>query len=678
MWPFAFIIFFSAFLLFQVQPLISKFILPWFGGSASVWLVAMLFFQLLLLLGYLYSFILNHFKVKTQKYVHLFLIFVTLLTLPIIPEAEWKPIDSSWPAIKIIVILFLTVGLPYFVLSTTGPLLQAWYVRKNPAKNPYILYALSNAGSLIGLISFPFLFEPFLDSFTQAWFWSGGFLLFGLAVFVLVFKKLKALPEKLFIETAKENIKPLRLALWIIFPALASAIFLAVTNHICLDVATIPFLWILPFSLYLLTFIITFADPYFYKRGFYIAASLFCLAVVPFLVFYREIVSFDISLQVVSYLLVLFVTCMTCHGELYRLKPKAESLTYYYLMIAIGGALGGLFVSVIAPLIFTAYWELPFCILALLVVICLKHFGSNGFKTEVSYKNRKVIIICFILLCVFFIGYIIYAQKSGAKRTIAAQRNFYGTLRVEDIDSREVGKQERYLLYGSTVHGNSLREQGKDIPYLGYYAEGSGVGVLMEEIINTPNREVALIGLGTGTLAYYGNEGDNFTFYEINPAVLPYAEQYFSYLKESRAKINHVLGDARLSLEKEPNNKFDSLVLDAFSSDSIPVHLLTKEAFEMYLKKMKEKSVMAVHISNRHLDLTPVLRALADYFDLDMAIISAPKDEAKKRHNSTWILLAKDKSILHSRELDALYTKEAVKSINIWTDHYSNLFKILK
>ena len=676
MWPFALLVFFSAFLLFQVQPLISKFILPWFGGSASVWLVAMLFFQIFLLLGYLYSFIVNHFKFKTQKYIHLILILLTIFTLPIIPSLSMRPTDSTFPVLKIILLLTLTVGLPYFVLATTGPLLQAWYVRKYPQKNPYILYALSNVGSLLALITFPFVVEPLFDSFWQAWAWSGAFVVFGLGVGVLLWSKFKKAPtEPTKLETP-QKVGFSKTLLWILFPALASAGFLAVTNHICLDVATIPFLWILPFCIYLITYILSFADGDFYVKKIYIPLLIILLFTCPFLVFNNGIGGLGLLFQILSYSLILFVVCMVCHGELYRLRPASNLLTRYYLMMSVGGAIGGLFVAILAPLVFTAYWELPIVLFITTLLITIKHINKIGVKATAT--ERKLIYTALVILIIFFAYFVYSIQYKSEKGNIAVGRNFYGVLRVKESLVTDKGVLKRTLLNGVTLHGDEFRKDGVSFPAMSYYSEKTVAGLLLEKIIKKDYREIGLVGLGTGTLAYYGQPNDTFTFFEINQAVIDYAEKYFFYLHNTKAQVKMVLGDARLSLEKEPDKQYDLLVLDAFSSDAIPVHLLTDEAFQLYLNKIHEDGAIVVHVSNRYLDLAPVVKAVADKYGLGFVQVLTPEDKEKYSYTSDWILLTKNQSILNNQELLPYVTQKNVKKVKAWTDHFSDLFTILK
>jgi len=677
MWLFASLIFLSAFLLFQVQPLISKFILPWFGGSASVWLVAMVFFQLVLLLGYLYSYLLNHFKFKTQKIVHLVLILVTISTLPIIPNSALKPLDSSWPTLRILFVLLVTVGLPYFALSTTGPLLQAWYVRKYQHKNPYILYALSNVGSLIALVSFPFLFEPFFSNIKQAWIWSIVFVVFGIGVGILVWKQLRGtLAEKAEEVVAHERISLGRTILWIMLPALASAAFLAVTNHICLDVATIPFLWILPFSLYLLSFILTFLDEIFYKKMFFFILLLASLVGSPLLVFNNAIGTLGIGFQLFSYSLILFTICMVCHGELYRLRPAPKLLTCYYLMIAIGGALGGIFVAIVAPLVFKAYWELP--IVLFTTNILLGVLQIQKLKGRTTARERRFLISGIICLSVFFAFYFYCIQRKADIGVINNERNFYGVLRVIERETQTAGIYKRYLLHGVTLHGEELVRGDKVMPSFSYYSEKTGLGLLLQKVMMQPNREVGLVGLGTGTSAYYGRTGDNFTFFDINPTVVDFATKYFSYLGNSLANIKTILGDARLSLEKEPDKKYDVLALDAFSSDAIPVHLLTEEAFDLYRDKLKDSGVIAVHISNRYLDLAPVVKAAAEKNGFKCLYVYTKQDDNKTYYGADWILVTKNEAVIKSEELKPFLGEREVRDIRPWTDHFSNLFTILK
>jgi len=693
---FAVSIFLSAFLLFQLQPMIGKFILPWFGGTPAVWSTVMLFFQILLTGGYAYAYWLTERVNKQRQFLlHVSLItfaFLILITLsmfwesPVTPDSGWKPESASSPVFDIFKLLAVSVGLPYFILAANGPLMQAWFSRIFPDRAYARLYALSNLGSLLGLLTYPFLIEPFLSLRWQGWAWALGFLLFGLIVIWIASRNGRATDRAQVAVGAEWGRARPSLALkslWIALSGTASLFLLSVTNQITQEVAVIPFLWVLPLALYLLSFILMFSGESGYPRKPVIVLLLLSAGLTLFVML--NATSLSIYWQVLAYCLLLFSACMMCHGELYLLRPPAHSLTTFYLMVSIGGAFGGVFVSLLAPVIFNGYWEF-FVGLATTIAILLTVLRSSreGDRTETKAQNSRVRFIfttfCLVTLMLTFISRFF----SGA---LYAERNFYGVIRVNERFP-EGSMQRAYMMsHGITVHGLQFIEPELHGLPTTYYVPESGAGLA---ILHHPKygqtMRVGLLGLGVGTLVAYAQPGDEYRLYEINPAVTDLADGkggYFSFLRNSPANITTVLGDARISLERElaednPQN-FDVLVLDTFSSDSIPVHLVTKEAFALYLAHLAPDGIIAAHITNLHLDLQPVFWQLAQHYGLRMERINYEGD-LMGGFASHWILMARDPALLEQSAIQAhaMDLHNYSTTLKLWTDDYSNLFQILK
>jgi SAM-dependent methyltransferase len=665
----------SAFLLFQVQPVIARIILPWFGGSAGVWTTCLLFFQSVLLLGYLYAhWLYGKLRPRAQMLAHIGLLAVSLAVLPIWPSASWKPTGGADPTLRILLLLAATVGLPYFLLSTTGPLLQAWYARRYRGAMPYRLYALSNAGSMFALVSYPVLFEPWLGTRHQALSWSwayGVFILLCGATAWLGRKSVVAQPEP-----APDSRDPARtIFFWIALPACASILLLAITNHLTQNVAAIPFLWLLPLSLYLFSFILCFDDAWWYRRttflGFFaVAVGSMAYALSP------EFQNHPIKVMIPFFAVGLFICCMVCHGELARLKPHPSQLTIFYVMIALGGALGGVFVALIAPHMFSGFYELPVGLAACagVVLAVLRADPESGLGG--SWRRPAPLGAALLTLAVAgYLGFVIHERGKDARVMV---RNFYGGLRVMDAVADDSDEPIRRLMHGTITHGEQyLNPKFQNRPTT-YYGANSGVGRAIRQDQESGPVRVGVIGLGTGTLAAYGRAGDYFRFYEINPLVLRLAHTEFTYLKICKARLDVALGDARLSLEREPIENFDVLAVDAFSSDAIPIHLLTREAFILYFRHLKADGVLAVHVSNKHLNLTPVVKLAAASLGKDARLVDT-EDEGNEVFGSTWVLVTSsagffDKPLLRT----AAVAVPLPRKMRMWTDDYSNLFQILK
>jgi len=731
MLAYALTIFTGAFLLFQVQPLIGKFVLPWFGGTPAVWTTCLLFFQLLLLGGYAYAHWLTRWlKPRSQAFLHGVLLLAALAALPIIPADRWKPRSGSDPTWRILLLLAASVGLPYFVLSTTGPLMQSWLGRTHPGRSPYRLYALSNAASLLALLSYPFLIEPNLTRRAQAGVWSAGLACFALACGYCAWRLSKAPNAPTSAEPVALETPPTfgQKFLWVSLPACATVLLLATTNKLCQDMAVVPFLWVLPLTLYLLSFVLCFDHQRWYDRPLFSVLLPPALAGVCWALFRG--VELALIRQICIYSAGLFVGCMVCHGELCRLKPSPRYLTGFYLLLAAGGAMGGMFVAVIAPLVFNSYLEFHIGLwgcAALLLWVCLRErsfaiaasIGAGGLcvtvATAIIYRSaflekwwwwfgaQALLVISFVagnlrgsrrwtwrawgygLVALASLGWILIQQvRSGEEGAILRVRNFHGTLTVLERDTDTPDRHHFTLMNGRIQHGMQLTDPEYSFVPTTYYVETSGIGLALRHFPRQSERRIGLVGLGTGTLATYGRSGDVLRIYEINPQVRRLAESRFTYLKQCPAKVEIVMGDARLSMEAEQPQWYDVLALDAFSSDAIPVHLLTKEAVEVYLRHLKPDGVLAVHVSNRYLRLEPVVAGLAEHFKLKSAVITDNSPEKWWGNASTWVLLTYNTEFL---ELEAIRkatdaadvdSTNSTRHVPLWTDDHTSLLGILK
>lgn len=680
---YALTIFTGAFLLFQVQPLIGKYILPWFGGGPGVWTTCMLFFQMLLLGGYAYAHLLTtRLRPRAQTVVHLVLLLAALALLPIIPSDAWKPAPGSEPVGSILLLLTVCVGLPYFVLSTTGPLLQCWFSLRHPGVSPYRLYALSNVGSLLALVSYPFLVEPALSRREQALLWSGGMVLFAVCCGYCAWqlRRQPLAPVNVPVgqggETEDAPISWRRRLLWLALPAVASVLLLATTNKLCQDVAVIPFLWVLPLSLYLLSFIISFDNPRWYSRLWFGPALMLALGwVVSVMIIGTKV---PLLHQIGAYSTAVFVCCMVCHGELYRLKPATRQLTSFYLLISAGGALGGLCVAVLAPLVFTDFFELHLGLFACALLALAVLFGD---RAGALYRGRRLWAWACLVLALICLGLaLVHEVRAGKRSAIMSSRNFYGTLTVFEYNESDADSRYYVLQHGRITHGLQFRDPVSSRWPTTYYGETSGIGLVLRHFPRQQGQRIGLVGLGTGSLAVYAKAGDYLRIYEINPAVKQLAATAFSYLKESPAKIEVAMGDARLSMEREAPRQFDVLALDAFSSDAIPAHLLTREAFAVYQRHLKPDGVIAVHISNRHLNLEPVVKKLAEHFKYRTAVIDFTEDsENWWLYSCTWVLVTNNQKLLKDSSIAGATNppKTNQAPVRLWTDDYSALFQVL-
>ncbi len=698
-------VFASAFLLFEIEPIIAKMILPWFGGGAAVWAVCLVFFQTALLLGYLYADVLaRQFSVTAQGRIHAVLLLISLLALRIVPSQEWKPPGPEHPAMRILLLLCATVGLPFFVLSTTSPLLQAWHAKTRPASRPYRFYALSNIGSMLALVSYPILLEPWISTSHQALGWSAGYVVAVVLCVVIALTQRSAERAQTADSSAAEGSGSafitadiagvarqangshvpagLRL-LWLALAACSSALLLAVTNHITQNIASVPFLWILPLSLYLLSFILCFDARGWYRRGLFlrllgIAIGAMAYALAP------SFAGLPWKVMIALFCAGFFVCCMFCHGELERLKPAPEHLTDFYLMVALGGAIGAVFVGIVAPAIFSGYYELHVGLGLCAILVLAVHYRDPQSRFYGKRLNAGWLIMAGLVVAL--VASLVVTAREQAFGARLMVRNFYGELRV--IDSKQASTfarssmdlRFRKLMNGTIDHGAQFLSPALRRAPTTYYGFGSGIGVTLRAAAEKRPLRVGAIGLGIGTVAAYGRAGDSYTFYEINPLVEKVAEQQFTFLQDSPAKIAIVLGDGRLSLEREKPQHYDVLIVDAFSGDSIPVHLLTRQAFQLYFRNLKPDGVLAVHISNQYLNLEPVVAAAASALGKEAVIVNHQVAVSEGVYPSTWILVGSRKGFLAEAEIEKAgeILPANVPKSRLWTDNYSSLWRVLK
>ncbi|MBK6999800.1 MAG: fused MFS/spermidine synthase [Rhodoferax sp.] len=665
-------IFLSAFLLFQVQPLIGKMILPWFGGSAAVWTTCMLFFQLVLLLGYFYS----HWVVRTlsptrQSLVHGTLLLVSLLLIPIAPSVDWKPMGAENPTLRILGLLTVSIGLPYFVLSTTGPLLQAWFARERFGLVPYRLFALSNFGSMLALLAYPIAVEPVFPTLWQSYLWSGLYACFVAACGLLAWRGRHG--EALVLPTQADGPAPhwRDKLLWAALAACPSILMVADTSFLTTNIAPMPMIWVAPLALYLLSFILAYERRGIYQRRIYLpllVLGLSALAYLPTL----SINALPIYLSMGINLSAFFVACMVCHGELSRQQPHPSHLTGYYLMLSLGGVVGGFFVGVVAPYTFNSNYELSIAIVLTGLVTAIAVIPRTRFSRPL-WRTLSLAGTATLLIGLSWLRIDDHIEETrGAEVTL---RNFYGTLQV--FNNTERGS--RTMFHGQITHGRQFTAPDKlDMPTT-YYSPEGGVGKAML-ILRAQGRplRVGVIGLGVGTLVSYGRQGDYFRLYEIDPLVIDIAHKNFSYLSRTAARTEIVLGDARLQLEMEPDQQFDLLVVDAFSGDSVPVHLLTYEAFAQFFRHLKPHGVLAVHITNRFLDLRPVVQTAAEHFGTEVRLVNAVGVPEKLVLRSSWALLTRDAEFLRHPDLSSAIVIPAQAGFRPWKDDYSSILSIIQ
>lgn len=724
---YALTIFLSAFLLFQVQPLIGRYILPWFGGTPAVWTTCMLFFQSVLLGGYAYAhWTTNFLRPRGQAGLHLLLLTLSMSCLPITPDASWKPTGSEMPVGRILLLLGATIGAPYFLLSSTGPLMQGWFSQTHPDKSPYRLYSLSNIGSLLALITYPFVFEPYLTLHTQGRMWSWGYLAFALCGAWCALRQMprSSTAERFTVEpaarprqvktqsAASDGQRPQwdSLLLWLGLSACGSTVFLATTNQLCQEISVVPTFLILPLALYLLSFVICFDNERWYDRGVFTPLLIYA-SVWACIVLSRGVEATFLA-QIIAFPLAMFAAVMCCHGELVRAKPHPRFLTLFYLTVSVGGALGGVVVALVAPYLFNGHWEYHFGLIATGLILAYSMFRHPSPRPFIQGNEWGWIVLATIWMAVA--GVLFTQAREELDECVFVTRNFYGVLRVKETRNIDENDGEnlstRTLVHGRIMHGFQFLDPVRSLWPTSYYGPKSGVSVATtfhpRRQAEIPLR-IGVVGLGTGTIAALAKPGDTMRFYEINPAVLALSdpsflklrestakapdqgnggEPYFTYLRDSKATVEVVLGDARVQMEHElaanDSQQFDVLAIDAFSSDSIPIHLLTKECVEVYFKQLKseegKEGILALHISNRVVNLKGICRGLAKEFNTSCLLIESVDDDYVGESGATWALLTRNLEFLQTFEVEQATTAWAKSDPKplLWTDDFCSILQL--
>jgi predicted O-methyltransferase YrrM len=663
-------VFLASFLLFLVEPIAAKQLLPAFGGSAAVWITCLVFFQTALLVAYLYA----HWLAQRSHWI----IHFALLLLATASAIVWstRTIDfssaSEHPVSSIFAALGLSIGLPFLMLGATSPLLQVWLARLETTGIPYRLFALSNLASLLALAAYPTVVEPHFTLKTQRLAWSGGFVAFAFLSAILTWRTRPAnqLPAQL--SAQKESaITPAPLShklLWVLLPMGAAMQLSAVTSYLTQNIAAIPLLWILPLAVYLITLILAFQFARFLPRGILVRFLVVMLAGLGYMLSHVD-VSVPLGISLAFFLIEVFVSCLFLHTEAYALRPqRASESTLFYLFFAAGGALGSFLIGIASPLIFSFNYDLAltFFVTALLALAAT---WSSGWGQRLLWTTASALLLALVVML----------HAAYQRNTPLAVRNFYGSLRVRQSLSAYPGATLRTLTNGTIQHGTQIFSAELRKTPTTYYAEDSGVGLALRFCCQGRARNIGVIGLGVGTIAAYGQAGDRIRFYEINPAVTPIAQNLFTYLRESGAQVSIVDGDARSSLSREQPQRFDVLVVDAFSGDAIPLHLLTAQAMDLYKRHLAQGGILAFHISNQHVDLEPEITQLAKAAGMDVRRVSSLVNEQRGEFTATWMLLTDNPSFFTQPDVASRVRQPVANpKARLWTDDYSSLLPLLR
>jgi hypothetical protein len=673
-------VFTSAFLLFLIEPIVAKQILPWLGGSSAVWMTCLVLFQILLLFGYLYAhWTTRNANTKQQLLRHRVLLAVAaLLTLVQLRYPLSLEKASQHPVLAIFAYLGAAIGLPFLLLASTSPMLQVWMARQEHSRVRYRLFALSNAGSLLALLLYPTAIEPYLTLRAQAVAWSVAFTLLAVLFLFLDGRNDELSSDEAAQDDVAEVAAPAATSfqrwLWFLLPMVAAMQLSAVTEYLTQNVAAIPLLWILPLAVYLLSFILAFQAPRLFQRWLMIRLLAVMLASLGYMLTKTDM-SLPIVVSIVFFLLEALIACWFFHSEAYALRPpRTDEATSFYLLMSAGGVAGSFFVGIACPLLFNANYDIGIVFMATAAATLVVTWrpapnGTGGWAQRLLWSTATVLMLALLVM-------MHTAFTRGAKIEL---RNFYGSLRVKETHTPPQAFLVRTLSNGSIDHGTQWFAPELRRNPTTYYAHNSGIGLTLENCCAGRAKRVGVIGLGAGTLAAYGEPGDRFTFYEINPAVQPVAEHLFTYLRESGAQINFVEGDARISLESEPPQGFDVLAVDAFTGDAIPLHLLTREALALYAKHLAPGGVVAFHVSNQYLNLAPALSLLAAEAGMTAREVQSPLNESRGEFASTWVLVTRNQDFLRLPPIaNAGRPIAAVPGLRLWTDNYSSLLPILR
>lgn len=667
-WLFAGAVFLGAFLLFLVEPIAAKQLVPVLGGSAAVWITCLVFFQTALLCAYLYA----HWMTRRPQW----LIYFALLLAGFASAIGWclrgpsAGAHAAHPILTVFAVLGTTIGIPFLALGATSPLMQVWYARLHGSAIPYRLFALSNLASLLALALYPTLIEPHLTLHAQRIAWSAGFSIFALlcGALALTVRKVSR-PETLSTAPTDDGAPsaPLQRLLWVLLPMGAAMQLSAVTSYLTANIAAIPLLWILPLAVYLLSIIVAFEYPRLLPRAIVVRFLIVMLAGLGYALSKQD-VEWPLRISIAFFLVEAFAACLFCHTEAYRFRPRrASESTMFYLLFAAGGALGSFIVGIVFPSLFRFNFDLVITCAFTALLACLVTW-QDGWSSRLLWGVATFVMA----LQIFWINLVSWRD------TTVAVRNFYGALRVKQTFGIP-GATLRTLTNGNVEHGTQIfgTDEQRHIP-TSYYARDSGVGLALRLCCHSSSRKIGVIGLGAGTLAAYGTEGDRFRFYEINPAVVPIARNVFTYLRDSAAQVSIIPGDARTSLAAEPPQGFEVLVVDAFSGDAIPLHLLTTQALSLYRRHLAPGGIIAFHISNRHVDLEAPVALLARSAGMQAIAITTPNNDARDEFTATWMLLSDNSVFFTQPELvRSAHQPEHIAGLRPWTDDFSSLLPVL-
>ena len=709
----------SAFLLFLVQPMFAKMTLPLLGGTPAIWNTAMVFFQLVLLLGYAYAhFSTRYLGVRIQAYLHFIILLAAVFWLPLSLGSHDNFGVKDYPAFWLLTVYAGSIGVPFFALSTMSPLIQSWFAHTNhPSRfNPYFLYAASNAGSMFALLAYPILLEPAIGLNAQGNLWAliyGFFLLLSTACVVMM-KKSYTPVAKSEISSPVVSLSIKRKLKWMFLAAVPSSLLLSVTTHITTDVASAPFLWVVPLSLFLLTFILVFSNRVIVKHEWMLQAQVYGIIIIAVWLYF---VFDNMWVGAAIHLGLFFINAMVCHGELAKDKPDASELTTFFLFMSLGGALGGIFTALIAPVIFDIILEYPLgIVLACLARPDMMYRDSRSKKSMLITAivfGLLVYIICRLLtldgikdgvtISILLIAYIIYACITHASMwnriaftactgvlvlfgytiihshayILENHRSFYASNKItKSLDGKRMSLQ-----HGTTVHGVQQLEKNLWAEPASYYHRSGPAGQIFSQL-NEQKRiqSVGVVGLGLGALTCYSLPNQKWWLYELDPLIVEIATEYehFHYMRNCAEGMEIVIGDARLSLADDSSEKFDLLVVDAFSSDSIPVHLLTLEAIELYMNRLSDDGVLLMHVSNKHLNIKPVIANIVAELGISAwSQYYLPDEDANTP--SEWVIVGNDKNLeLLVRDQERWSELSKSDSVGLWTDDYSTLLQIIK
>ena len=655
----------------------------------------MLFFQVVLLAGYSYAWLItSRFNLRRQAIWHLAVLAVSLLFLWILPGGAWKPTGTEPPTRHLLLLLTIHIGLPFAILSSTGPLLSYWFSRTYLGRSPYRLYALSNFGSVLALTSYPFVVEPMMLLQTQALLWTWGYRVFVVVCawcawqFLRTDDSVSATSSKLpdpsvksttAMETSGKPLKGDRL-LWLVLAGTGSTMLLSTTNRVCQDLTVVPLLWVLPLTIYLVTFILCFDHDWLYSRRVFGTLLAFSAAAVAYMMHHAV---FSLWTQICVYATTLFAACMTCHGELVRSKPGAQHLTSFYLSVAAGGALGGVLVAIVAPWVFKDYWEYPLGLIAtiLLAMFCVYRDGLPARAPAMMWSLvlRRLAWGGAGVLCVTVTGALIWHAVERLNDSVETSRNFFGVIRIQKSGS------VRTMLHGQVLHGSQfIADDSRRVP-TAYYGWDSGVGLAIRQFHRQREQglRIGVIGLGAGTISALAGQGDSLRYYDINPDVARLARRHFTYLDDTAADVDVVIGDARLVLEREAergqHQQFDLLVLDAFDSDAIPLHLLTREAYELYQSHLREDGLLAVHVTNGHVDIAPVVRGLAQRDGHRAIQVVSSANHKWRAAPARWVLVTNNESFMAAKSVKVAATPwiDQDPTPLVWTDDSASLWSVV-